>query len=193
MKNIYASVIRTIVAKLNGTYDASSLQIDLPEDLAEAVMAWGKKNIPDENLHNNQKDTKGREDEIHITACFGIPDPEPNDKIKDIINSMKPFKIRLGLVTLFRDKPDYDVVKIDAESSDLQKLHYDIENSAEVKSDFPTYQSHCTIGYVNKGTADDLNGDETFRGKTFTVDEITFSSLNGNKIPITLKKENSHE
>lgn len=187
MRTIYANTLRVIVAKLNGTYDSSSLQVDLPKDLAREIIAWGKKNIPDKNLHNNAKDTKGREDEIHCTLLYGITSPEPDDKILSIFKKVKPFKVRLGLVTLFRDKPDYDVVKIEAESSDLQKLHYEVENSAGVISDFPTYQSHCTIGYVKKNTADGLNGNETFKGKTFTIDEIIFSSLNGNKIPITLK------
>jgi 2'-5' RNA ligase len=189
MRNLYVSALRSIITKLNGTYDSSSLQVELPEDLAKAIIAWGRKNIPDENLHDNEKDTKGREDEIHITLLYGLTSPEPDDKVKEIIASTEPFKVRLGLVTLFRDKPDYDVVKIESESAELQRLHYAIENAVEVNNEYPTYQSHCTIAYVKKGTADDLNGDETFKGKMFTIDEITFSSLNGNKIPITLKKE----
>jgi 2'-5' RNA ligase len=187
MRILLTNSLRLITAKLNGIYDFSSLQIQLPEDLAKSVIAWGKKNIPDENLHNNSKETKGREDDIHITGIYGITSPDP-DEVKDIIKSIEPFKVRLGLVTLFRDKSDYDVVKIEAESSSLQKLHYKVEDSIEVKNDYPTYQSHSTVCYVKKGSADNLNGDETFLGKTFTVNEIIFSSSNGNKIPITLKK-----
>lgn len=201
MRLSFASSIRTITAKLNGTYDFSSLQIPLPEALAKSIMAWGKKNIPDENLHDNAKDTKGREDEIHVTLLYGIKVTD-NDGIRKfipilmgILGAVKPFKVRLGLVTLFRDKPDYDVVKIEAESSGLQKLHYKIRNSlggdgseSMVKNNYPTYQSHCTIGYIKKSTADDLNGNEDFLGKTFTVDKVIFSIPNGHKIPITLEK-----
>lgn len=201
MKVSYASAFRVIVAKLNGTYEFSSLQIQLPEDMAKSVMSWGKKNIPDENLHDNAKDTKGREDEIHVTLLYGIKATDDEEirkftpTLMGILGAVKPFKVRLGLVTLFRDKPDYDVVKIEAESSGLQKLHYNVRNSlggdgseSMVENKFPTYQSHITIGYVKKGTADDLNGNEDFLGKVFTVDKIIFSIPNGNKIPITLKK-----
>jgi len=35
--------IRTIVAKLGQTYELSSTQVDLPENIAKKIITWGKK------------------------------------------------------------------------------------------------------------------------------------------------------
>jgi len=184
---IISDSIREICARLEGQYNSSSLQVQLPDDLAQAVIDWGKKNIPDDVLHDNAKETKGREDDIHVTLLYGLPNPGP-DEVEGFLKDIGPFKVRLGLVTLFKDKPEYDVIKIDVESSDLYQLHYKIRDSVEVNNSYPSYSPHCTIGYVKKDSCEGLMGSEKFKGKTFEVDAIVFSSSNGDKIPITLKR-----
>jgi len=176
-----SSVIRNITAKLKATYDYSSLQINLPEDLSDAVIDWGKKNIPEDTLHNNGNDTKGREDDIHTTLFYGIKSPDVN-AVKKFI-TVKPFIIRMGLITAFMDN-DYDVLKIEASAPELYKLHYNVRNNVENENKFPTYSPHITIAYLKKGNALKWVGDKVFDGKEFNVNEIIFSSSNGNRIPI---------
>jgi 2'-5' RNA ligase len=168
------------VAKLNGSYDYSSLQIQLPEDLSESVVTWGKDNIPEELLHNNEKETKGREDDIHVTLIFGIESPDYTES-EEILEKEKSFDIRLGLVTAFKDDPDYDVIKIDVESSKLHQLHYKLRDKIKVNITHPSYFPHITVAYVKKDSSDNLIGNDFFRGKKFIVSNVVFSSKNGNK------------
>ena len=174
-------VRRIVYAKMNGTYSYSSLQIPLPETLANRVMAWGIRNIKDENLFYGDDDTMGREDYIHTTVFYGIKDGSP-DKVKKLIKGLGPIEIRLGLITPFKDGKDHDVIKIEAESSKIQKLHYDVGEYIPHNNKFPTYQPHITIAYVKKGTCDDLIGDDTFKGTVFTSTGVEFSSKDGDKI-----------
>jgi len=170
-------------AKIGATYSKASTQVDLPEQLALEVMAWGKTNIPDKDLYT--KDDKGREDEIHATLFYGITE-DAEDKLRELLSGVKPFECRLGLVTTFKDKKECDVIKIDVESSEMVKLHYLIRESVKNKNEYPTYASHITVAYVKKGKADRVLGDDRFRGATFKVTEIVYSTKDHDKIKIPL-------
>jgi 2'-5' RNA ligase len=162
------------VAKEGITYDYSCTKVDLPDDLAKAVMKWGRDNIKDENLYVEDDSSKGREDDIHITVLYGIVDNKPK-KTAVVIGKAKPFEVRLGLINAFKDNDKYDVLKIEVESGDIEKLHYDIAKSIKNENTFPTYHPHVTIAYVKKGSMDHLIGNEDFKGKTFKVNSIVFS------------------
>jgi len=170
-------------AKVGVIHSKASTQVDLPEQLALEVMAWGKTNIPDKDLYT--KDDKGREDEIHVTLFYGITE-DAEDKLRELLSGVKPFECRLGLVTTFKDKKECDVIKIDVESSEMVKLHYLIRESVKNKNEYPTYASHITVAYVKKGKADRVLGDDRFRGATFKVTEIVYSTKDHNKIKIPL-------
>jgi 2'-5' RNA ligase len=175
------------VAKVGATYSKSSTQIDLPEQLAQEIMSWGKANIPDKDLYTKDAD-KGREDEIHTTLFYGIVEDNEKalEKLRSIFAGVAPFECRLGIITAFKDKKEYDVLKIDVESSEMVRLHYLIEGEIKNKNDFPTYAAHLTVAYLKKGKADRLIGDDKFRGVTFKVTEIVFSTKDHNKITIPL-------
>lgn len=161
-------------AKEGVTYEYSCTKVDIPEDLAKSIMDWGKDNVKDNDLYTEGDNSKGREDQIHITLLYGIKDQEPDTTAK-VISKEKPFEIRLGLINLFRDKKEYDVLKIEVESGDLEKLHYSMRDKIDNENTYPTYNPHVTIAYVKKDSANAFVGDETFKGKTFKVDHIVFS------------------
>ena len=179
--------VREILAKMGVTYDHCSTQVDLPQELAASVMAWGKSKIPAEILHNDGEDTKGFEDEIHSTILYGLTDDDP-DAVRKIVSSVEPFSVRLGLVTAFMDKPNYDVLKIDVECPQLLKLHYALRNALKNDNKFPTYSPHCTICYLQKGKALPFLGDESFRNQFFTVSSLTYSNKDNQKIQIAFKQ-----
>ena len=182
---LLSDFIRTLQAKLKVTYELSSLQVNLPKDLADQIIAWGKENIPDNILHNDGRDTKGREDEIHFTIFYGIKSPDPN-VLSALLNDFRPFDVRLGLITGFMDKPEYDVLKIDIECPEIYQMHYRIRNSIANENSFPSYAPHTTVAYLQKNNIVKWLGCTDFCGKIFRVNELIFSSSNGNKIPITL-------
>ncbi len=177
---------REKTAKMGVSYDHASTQVDLPEDLAKEVLAWGKKNLKDADVYEKPDGSMGREDEIHVTVLYGIKGDSPK-KIEKRLRGLKPFEVRLGLITAFRDGDDNDVVKIDAEAPELQKAHYLLDDKIENDNSYPTYQPHITVAYMKKGKADPYIGDDTFRGRTFKVDDITFSTKGNEKIAIPLK------
>lgn len=182
---IITSPLRILLAKMGITYDNSSTQIQVPEPLASSIIEWGKKNIPDDVLHNDGDNSKGRENDVHCTLLYGLKTSNPDD-VRKVLKDFDPFEVRLGLVTAFKDKDDYDVVKIDVESPDLLKMHYAIRESLKNDNDYPTYAAHCTIAYVKKGAADDVLGDATFRGKKFTISNVIFSTPDNDRIQIPI-------
>lgn len=173
-------------AKEDGVYTKSTTQVDLPEGLKDEVIAWGKKHISDKDLVEDDKGSMGREDEIHATVLFGIKDSLPGGVTK-VVGATEPFEARLGLVTLFQDKKDYDVVKLDVEAPELHKLHYALIEAVPCEESFPTYVPHVTVAYVRKGAGDKVLGSDEFRGKTFKVDSITFKDADKNVTRIPLK------
>jgi 2'-5' RNA ligase len=176
-------------AKEGVEYKSSTTQVDLPKDLAEKVIAWGVKNIPDEDLADDGDGSEGREDEIHISLLYGIEDESPSEELKRIIESYPPFEIRLGLVTMFKDSDKHDVVKIDVESAELQKLNLEIREKIPNNNKYPTYAPHVTIAYVKKGKGDRVLGSDPFQGTIFKVTHIVFGSSgssSGEKVEIPL-------
>lgn len=155
-------------------YEYACTKIDLPKDLAEEIIAWGKKNILDKYLYTEGDNSKGREDDIHITLLYGIISDKPGQTAK-VVGENKPLDIRLGLVNAFKDKENYDVIKIAVESGDLEKLHYTMRDKIKNDNTFPTYNPHVTIAYVKKNSMDKLIGDGAFKGKTFKANNVTFS------------------
>ncbi len=57
---------------ITADYDYASTQVNLPGDIAKRIMDWGKENIPDEEVFDEED--KGREDNPHITVLYGIVD-----------------------------------------------------------------------------------------------------------------------
>jgi len=173
-------------AKEGGAYTRATTQVDLPEDLRDEIIAWGRREIPDGDLVEDEKNSMGREDEIHVTVLFGIKDESPEGVAK-VATAVAPFEARLGLVTLFRDKKEYDVVKIDVEAPQLHRLHYEIKESVPSDSSFPTYVPHVTVAYVRKGAGDHLLGSEKFRGRTFKADSVTFKGADKKRTRLPLR------
>jgi 2'-5' RNA ligase len=161
-------------AKYGVTYDYSCTKVDLPKDLADSIMKWGRDNIKKKDLHIEDNVAKGRENDIHVTVLYGIVDENPKETA-EVVAKAKPFEVRLGLINAFKDNKKYDVCKIEVESGDLEKLHYDLEEKVKNENTFPTYKPHVTVAFVKKGAVDHLIGDETFKGKTFKVSNIVFS------------------
>jgi hypothetical protein len=181
--------VRTKVAKTGVKYEYSCTKINLPDALSKSIIKWGKDNVPGNKLYVEGDNSKGREDDIHVTVLYGITDDSPIRTAK-IIGEIKPFEVRLGLINAFKDKKEYDVLKIEVESGDLEKLYYNLVKKIKNESTFPTYNPHVTIAYVKKDSMDNFIGDETFKGKTFKVNNIVFSNGkdrdNEKKLPLNI-------
>lgn len=185
MRKSASDMLRMVVAKMGVTYDSSSTQVNLPEDLSKSVQEWCKEYVPEELLYVEEDGGKGREDDIHATLLYGIvgDDPEP---VVALLKTVDPFEVRLGLVTCFKDNPKYDVLKVDVESPELHQLSYLIRDKIPNNNEYPTYSPHITAAYVQKGACDELIGCPAFQGKTFEVNSVMFSDTNNKRTELFL-------
>lgn len=172
----------SVVKDLTGEpadYKSSSTQVNLPKDLADKILSFGRR-IRDKNLADN-----GRETEPHITVKYGLLGSE-SDAVREILEGQGPIRATLGKVSLF-ENPDFDVVKVDVESPDLARLHEAIKAETPNTESFPEYQPHVTIAYVKKGKGRQFVGDKTFEGQKVEFDRVLFSGREGNReqIPTT--------
>jgi len=161
----------------------SSTQVNLPDAVAEKMRALGEK-IPDADLTED-----GRETESHITVKYGLHDEDPA-KIQQILAGEPPVRVRLGKTSLFENE-DADVVKVDVDSPDLQRLNKKIADAMPHTDTHPDYKPHATIAYVKPGTGKKYAGLTDLEGQEVTLDRLLFSSKNGVQTEIKLQGESS--
>lgn len=179
-----AALLRGKTAKKGVQYSYACATVRLPDQLGREVISWGRMNVPDRELYT-EDEAMGRENDIHATLFYGLIDNDP-EKFKELIGGMKPFDVRLGLINAFKDADKHDVLKIDAESPVLERLHYLIDDKLDHKNKYPTYHAHVTIVYLKKGHVNKYIGDDTFRDRKFRVDTITFSTKDSEEYSIPL-------
>lgn len=177
---------------LSEAYDFSSTQVNIPDSDKNKFINFCK-SIPKENIYNDPlDDTKGIEDEPHITVLYGLH----TDDVNDVKNVLKDFTgsitVKLGKISLFKNDK-FDVLKIDVESDDLKKLN-SIIKTLKNENKYPVYHPHLTLAYVKKGTCDKYEGDSRFEGQSYTFDHILFSEKHtSNKNKIKLIKDRIQE
>ncbi len=93
----------------------------------------------------------GREENPHITALYGIH----TNKISEILKVIRDFpldKINFGFreLSLFQND-DYDVLKVAIYSPDLIQLNQFLKDKLEHTNNYPTYNPHATIAYLQPG------------------------------------------
>lgn len=173
----YAKLRASRVLAFGDEHEYGCLMLEMPKELADEVLAWGRENIPDADLFidpENPKDN-GRETQIHTTVSYGIdPATDPGDVQFAIFQQRKPVKVKLGAISKF-DKDDCDVIKVEVVSPDMVRMHKEIEeNIGTPGNTFPDYKPHVTIAYVKKGAADKLIGEDPFAGREFELTEFDY-------------------
>ena len=160
--------MKTFKSFINVSYDYSSVQVRIPDNVRTRIIEFGKK-IPDDELASD-----GRDDRPHITIKYGLHSGSI-DALTGIL-PMLPNKITasLGEITTFSNDKE-DVLKIDIDSPELTRLNKIITDNTKNTTTYPNYEPHCTIAYMKKGTASKYKGDE-FKGVSVEFNAIEFSS-----------------
>jgi len=167
-------------------YDFSSVHIDVPMDLSGEIIEWGKTQIPDNSLFKDLKNSFwGREDELHVTILYGIHSKDHQPTLQ-LLENEKSIHVRLQNLHIFKEKW-FDVVTISVDSYDLERLNAKLKGNVRYSNRHKIYIPHITIAYVNKGEADRLQ-DVTFSKTKFIVDVAVFSSKDGSRTSLKLKK-----
>jgi 2'-5' RNA ligase len=159
----------------------SSLQCDLPREIADQIYHWGVDNIPSDELDP----TEGREKNIHVTVKFGIHTTDPSE-VANVLVSQGPIKAKLDQIMIFR-ADEYDVVVIKVDSPALHKVNALLAKHLECTDTYPTYQPHVTIAYVKKGQGDRYEGREDFKGWEMVFDKALLSGKDYRSTTIPLR------
>ncbi len=165
----------------------SSTQFDLPEPIAEKVLAIGRA-IPDTDLAEN-----GREASPHLTVKWGLH-TEDAEEVRAILAKVKPFTVKLGRTSIFPngESNSGDVLKANVASGALMNLNAQIAKALEHTDTHPKYQPHVTIAYLKPGKGKAYVNDTSLLGTEILVDQITFSGKDGTtKVSIPLGTEAS--
>lgn len=173
---------RLFMGENNGEHQYSSIQINVPDNLAHRILRWGDEKISEKDISTGGA---GREDELHITLLYGIHTTDADD-VRPIFTKESPFDVELGQVSIFTTNDEFDVVKIEVQGKGLFDLNSKLKDSVSYTSTYSTYKPHLTIAYVKKGTCKSLLGCADFKGEQWTVHSIIFSPKHGKKVPIRL-------
>ena len=172
--------------KISKKKEFSSVQVELPKNIADRIFQWGKKNIDNEDVvPNPYNGSSGREKEGHLTVKFGLHTSKVED-VEKVVNGFGSFDVELDEVSKFEKETEYHVLKIGVKGQKLLELNKLISKKLECTDTYSTYQPHVTIAYVKTGSCEHLVGDEEFKGVKIKFDKIVFSSKDEIKRVISL-------
>jgi len=166
---------------LNFKYDFSCVHVDLPLNLSNKIIEWGKKQIKNDDIYTSNKEIAlGRENEIHATILYGIHSSSFIQAI-ELLKNTGPIKATLGKIGIFIKKKSYNVLMIEVDSPDLNRLNEILIKNIKHTNNYGSYKPHVTIAYVKKNKALKYANNTHWCGTSFTCNEAVFSSKNGSK------------
>lgn len=157
----------------------SCLMAEIPHPHAADVLSFVH-NIPEEDLADD-----GREPQPHVTVKYGLHTNDPAE-VKSVLGAEKPIKLSLGKMTVFpanEKRPTSDVVVLDVDSPDLERLNGKINDALDHTDTYRDYTPHLTLAYVKPGAGQKYEGDERFAGRSMEVNRLSFSDKS-NKVTL---------
>jgi hypothetical protein len=162
---------------LKSRYEYCSTQFNCSEALADILRSWCALYIPEADLSGNGLDKKP-----HITVRYGIESATP-EEVANLVSGFGPVEVQLGPVSVFRSD-DYDVVKLDVESTGLRRLNRLLGRLPHTDT-YANYSPHLTLAYVKSGSGGDYLGMQPYAGQV-TFDTLILSDRNGTHTAIPL-------
>lgn len=94
----------------------------------------------------------GLENEPHVTILYGINNNVSEKEVLNYLNTLSTPNININLTSIscFNNE-EYDVVKFNVESDELNGLNKKISNKFDYENNYPDYKPHMTIAYVKSG------------------------------------------
>jgi len=163
----------------NYEYGCLMLYVDIPN--------WENftKEIEKIDLYRPENERYGLEKDPHITILYGIHKDVDDDQVISMFSDLtkNDFDIFVNGIDCFHND-EFDVLKLNLESSELIKLNK-LARLLNHTNNFPTYDPHLTIAYLNKGMGNKYS-DTTFHTKINNINKIVYSKTNGEKIFIPI-------
>lgn len=150
----------------------------LPDSLGAQLITWARDRIPSRDLHE-----KGVDMRPHVTVRYGFHSNQPTE-VAEIVRKTPRVRVALGKCTLF-EGPDYDVLKIDVSSEQLERLNKRLGALPNTQT-HKEYRPHVTVAYLRKGTGRKYVGDCPLTGSFICFDTVTYSNPNRDQTDIAL-------
>jgi len=139
--------------------------------------------VNDEDIFDNEEKEYGREIEPHVTVLYGLHDDEiEEDEVIVLLKSLKLPTVNLTAITSF-DNENFDVLKWDVESEQLNLYNKIVTLLFPFTSKFPDYHAHATIAYLKPGTSKTYH-DTNVKDTTAEIEKWVYSKADGKKISI---------
>jgi len=169
----------SFITEQSGANSYGALMAMLPYEDNKPFNDWIDREINLDKLGEH-----GIERESHVTVLYGLEDIDPL-ALRLFIEEYGPIEIRLGKVSKFPG----DVIKIDIHSPHIIKINEDLRKTFEhnITTREGKLKAHLTLAYVRKGSHDHLIGRGDFRGMSFMIDKLTYSTKDKKKHIIELK------
>lgn len=167
-----AAELRVAESSTNHTF--SSVQVQLPPALAEAVLAFGK-SLPAFDLCDEEG---GLEDDPHITVKYGLHTNNVADVRRALATYVGPIRFTFGKTNVFQSD-GYDVLYVEVVSPDLVALNERLSNTLEHTTTYPVYVPHATVAYLKSGLGVRYVGKTNLAGMSATVGTVRFSPVVG--------------
>lgn len=151
------------------------------------------KMIKPEDIYVEEGDnTYGLEDKPHCTLLYGLHDDVSVDEIKSIVDQFKFSSCKIYQPSQFQ-KENYDVFKFSVMGGPIIDVNKELTKLPHT-TDYPNYEPHMTIGYLQPGTAQkyiDLFNKEGINEFDLIPQSIIYTTSNDEKIKIPINTENS--
>lgn len=133
--------------------------------------------VDEEDLYVDPNDGGfGREMDPHITILFGLHPEVKDEEIEVDINKIPKPKLNNKGVSCFKTK-EYDVLKFEIESSDLEKQNK-VFKKYPFTNTFKEYRAHATIAYLKPNTVDKyLESMKSMNSIEFDPKDIIYSKV----------------
>ena len=159
------------LARRDYDHKFSTTQVNLPQELQDELQTWVDSNVPTDDLHPTEK----QEPPFHVTVKYGLHAKSPA-AVEAILEGWGPVELTLGSIDMFTTNEDYDVLIVRAQSDDLVNMNHAISDALPHTDTQASYSPHVTLAYLKKGAGDEWVGDDSFTGKSATIDVVQFGS-----------------
>lgn len=142
------------------TYDQFINENDAPRKYGCLMLQFDKNDwkeeiesmVDSDDLYT--EDGYGFELEPHCTILYGFHDDDfsLDECLKNLV-PVSEIQISCDNISLFKNE-NYDVLKYDIESEQLNELNERFTDKFKYTNDFPDYHAHCTIAYLKPGTGE---------------------------------------